>query len=85
MASLTDFADAFGWSNGDEIYMAVQILIFFSGSFVIFVFSHKLKIKEEKFAMTAGQRFGAVFMNVPMLIYLGYLLVNIILEIVKAN
>ena len=85
LASCMDFSDALGWEYGLEIYSALRIIIYLAGGFVIFVYSHRLVIKEERYALTSGQRFKQVFLNVPMLIYLGYLLFKIVEGIVKAN
>ena len=85
MASFIDFADAFGWPYADEIYMGLNILIYFAGAFVIFVFGYRLKFREDQYALTAGQRFKAVFTNIPMLIYFGYLIFKIVEGIIKAN
>lgn len=85
IASYDDFADAMGWAYADEIQMALYIVLLFAGGFVIFAYSYRLKIKEEQYAMTAGQRFAQVFLNIPMMIYFCYLLAMMIKGIVKAN
>lgn len=85
LASFGDFADALGWTNADSIYMALNILVYFVGAFVLFVFGYRLRIKEEQYALTTGQRFKQVFTNIPMLIYLGYLAFKIVEGIIKAN
>ena len=85
LASFLDFSDALGWTNGLEIYSGLRIIIYLAGGFAVFAYSYRLKINEEKFALTTGQRFGQVFTNIPMLIYLAYLLYGIISGIIKAN
>lgn len=85
LASYMDFSDAFGWSNGLEVYAGLRIIVYLAGGFVIFVFAYRLKIREQQYAMTTGQRFGQVFTNIPMVIYLAYLLYKIVSEIIKAN
>ena len=85
MASWTDFADALGWQYGTEVYMGMQIMIFFAGTFAVFVYSYRLKIKEAAYALTAGQRFGQVFLSIPMLVYMAYLIVKIVAGFIKAN
>ena len=85
LASYMDFSDALGWENGLEVFSALRIIIYLAGGFVIFVYSYRLVIKEDKYALTTGQRFGQVFLNIPMLSYLGYLLFKIVEGIIKAN
>ncbi len=85
LASYMDFSDALGWSNGLEVFSALRIIVYIAGGFVIFVCSYRLLIKEERYALTTGQRFGQVFLNIPMLAYLGYLLYKIVSGIIKAN
>ncbi|MBR4554980.1 MAG: CPBP family intramembrane metalloprotease [Ruminococcus sp.] len=84
-ASITDFTDALGWSGGYDLYICIKILIFFAGLFVAFTCWRKLRIKEGTYAMTGGQRAAAVFTNIPMLVYLGYLLYQLVKGIVEAN
>ena len=85
LASFLDFSDAFGWSSGLEIYSGLRIVIYLAGGFAVFVYAYRLRIKEEKYALTTGQRFGQVFTNIPMLIYLAYLIYKIVSDIIKAN
>ena len=85
MASFLDFSDAFGWEYGLEIFAGIRIVIYLAGGFAVFVYAYRLRIREEQYALTTGQRFGQVFTNIPMLIYLAYLIGKIVTDIIKAN
>lgn len=84
-ASYNDFAEVLKWPYATEIFAALEIVLLFAGVFVICAFGWQLLFKDKKYAMTGGQRCAAVVTNVPMALYLLYLVFEIVKAIWQVN
>lgn len=84
-ASYNDFADVLNWPYAEEIFLALEILLLFAGVFVLCAFGWQLLFKEQRYAMTGGQRCAAVVTNIPMAIYLLYAVFEIVSGMIAAN
>ena len=84
-ASYNDFADVLNWPYAEEIFLALEILLLFAGVFVLCAFGGQLLFKEQRYAMTGGQRCAAVVTNIPMAIYLLYAVFEIVSGMIAAN
>lgn len=86
IASYGDFSNVMHWQYADEIQMAIQIVIFFAGVFVMLVCGWQLSFKnDDRYALASSERYKAVFTNVFMVIYFIYSLYNIISAFVRYN
>lgn len=86
IASYADFAEVMKWGYADEIQMAIQIIIFFIGVFIILVYGWQLSIKNDRgYALPSRERYKGVFTNIFMLMYFIYSLYNIIAAFIRLN
>lgn len=86
IASYSDFSDVMKWNYADEIQMAIQIIIFFIGVFVIFVYGWQLNFKNDNnYALPSKERYKGVFTNFFMLAYFAYSLYSIVAAFIRIN
>ena len=88
-ASVSDYGDALGWSNTDLINRIIDITTLFLGFYGIIVLFTALIAEvhesEPKSSLSTEKRFGAVFTNVFVIIYLVYLFWELVEKIIQAN
>ncbi|MCR5817400.1 MAG: CPBP family intramembrane metalloprotease [Ruminococcus sp.] len=87
-ASIGDFAKVMDVSEefSNNLYYGVVIACGIIGMYMLFVNIKELKPVEEKtFLLTAGERRRAVFLNIVMLIYFGWIFVEYITSFIKSN
>lgn len=87
-ASISDFTDVLGVSNDTSMnyYYGIVIFCAVTGMYMLFVHLKDLKPVEEKnFVLTSGERYRAVFLNIVMLIYIGYVFTEYISSFITSN
>lgn len=88
VASIGDFTDVLNVSDAisDNLYYSVVIICGIAGMYMLFVYLNEIKPKEERtFLLTSGERTRAVFLNVVMIIYLGYQFMTYVNSFISNN
>ena len=87
-ASIYDFTDVLGISRSTagNIYNSIVIVCMVFGLYMLIVHFRQLRPSEEKrFSLTSGQRRLAVFSNIAMLVYFGFIAIKYIRSFMMYN